>query len=203
MPTPFSALYDSVLPFLPGAQTPLVDATIRKAAREFLRRTTVAREHVVFTTGPEEMYQLQPTAGVPASVLTVTVDGAHSPLPVVPEHVARAGSPAVRGWSSPMPHLIKLFGIDAGALVDVELALTLSHDATAFPDGVFENYAEALALGTLSIMYSMPGKPWTSTESAKASARGFGNEIRTVRSKLRDGGQPNASTFSPSFKFGR
>ena len=58
-------------------------------------------------------------------------------------------------------------------------------------------------MGTLSMMYGMAGKPWTSTKGAQEAGRGFSQEIKSIRGRLRDGGQPNQSTFSPLFKFGK
>lgn len=53
MPTrPFSDLYNYVLPYVPGVETPLVDFHIRRVVREFCRRTTLWRHRVELTTEP-------------------------------------------------------------------------------------------------------------------------------------------------------
>ena len=74
MAKPFTALHDDVLPYLPGAPVPLVDSAIRKATREFLRRTTVLRQEFTFTTTPGiDTYRLNPASGQVSSVLAASL----------------------------------------------------------------------------------------------------------------------------------
>lgn len=47
---PFSDLYDYILPYVPSAETPLVDFHIRRVTREFCRRTTLWRRRIELTT---------------------------------------------------------------------------------------------------------------------------------------------------------
>ena len=205
MAKPFTALHDDVLPYLPGAPVPLVDSAIRKATREFLRRTTVLRQEFTFTTTPGiDTYRLNPASGQVSSVLAVYADGVDRPLPVATEYARYASTVTQTSWQSPTPNVLRILPVPTEEQTfRVEAVITLGFEDNSFPDEIFENYSDALALGTLSVMYAMPGKPWTSAESAKSSGRGFGNEIRRVRSLLRDGGQPNASTLTATFKFGR
>ncbi|MGU7895811.1 hypothetical protein, partial [Escherichia coli] len=84
---PFSRLYDQVLPYLPGAETAIVDSQIRKVLREFMKRTTICRQSFVITTvAGVSAYRLEPTFGQVSSVLHVWQDGG-SPLPNVPEEM--------------------------------------------------------------------------------------------------------------------
>lgn len=205
MAKPFTALHDDVIPYLPGAAVPIIDSAIRKATREFLRRTTVLRQEFTFTTTPgADTYRLTPAFGQVSSVLGVYEAGVDRPLPVATEHARHAGAVTQTAWQSPTPNVLRILPVPAEPKeFRVEAVITLGFEDTEFPDDIFENYSEALALGTLSVMYSMPGKPWTSADAARSAGRGFGNEIRRVRSLLRDGGQPNASTLTATFKFGR
>lgn len=203
MPMPFSALYDHVLPYLPGAEKPLVDANIRKAAREFLRRTTLVREDFAFTTQPGvDKYQLNGQKGQVSSIIAVHADGNPRPLPVATEE-ARARGGKKLSWWSPVPTVLAIYPVpDREIGITLEAVVTLRLDATELPDDIVETYVDALAAGTLALMYAMPGKPWTSKEGAQVSGRAFGSEIKSIRGKLRDGGQPNRSTFTPMFRFG-
>lgn len=208
MPQPFSIMYDLVIPYLPGADTPIIDASIRKAVREFLKRTTLQRETFQFTAVPgTARYQLNATTGQVSSVLAVYRDDDAYPLPVATEEDRRrhvTGSIARPGWWSPLPTQIEVWPTPvAGNVFTVEAAITLPQDATELPDGLYESYGETIAMGVLAVMYSMPGKPWTSNNAAQTAGRGFSAEIKTLRGRLRDGGQPNHSTFTAVAKFGK
>ena len=195
----FNDLYDYTMPYLPGAEPGIIDFHIRRALREFFKRTSVWREVIEFTTTPgEATYQLQPTAGVVAAVMSVHIDGHWRAA--IPENkrdpYIAAGLPTA--WYSLLPQVITLYPQPAGTTgIRVEAALTLPLDDTArsFPDSVLEEHAEAIAAGVISAMMLMPGKPWTQREAGAMYGRIFGSAIRDTRGKLRDGGQPNQSTF--------
>lgn len=203
MPQPFSDLYDFVLPYLPGAEIPLVDASIRKAARDFLRRTTLKREEFAFPTVPGvSQYQLNGLSGQVSSVMWVREEGQEGLLPVATEDYRRQNGRRTAWWS-PTPTVLALYPTPEKVVeMRLEAAVTLPLDATDLPDNLLDTYAEVLASGVLSMMYAMPGKPWTSRDAAVVAGRAYSQEIKTIRGRLRDGGQSNQSTFSPTFKFG-
>lgn len=202
----FDDLYDYVLPYLPGAEQGIVDFHIRRALREFLKRTAIWRQVIEFnTTAGVATYSLQPTEGVVSSVMDVRVDGRYAP-PVPEDRRDPYVAPGVpSGWYNLLPQVITLYPQPLGVVpVRVEAILTLPVDDTVrtFPDHVRDEHAESIAAGAVSGMMLMPGKPWSKAESAAVYGRIFGSAIRDTRGKLRDGGQPNQSTFVGARKFG-
>jgi hypothetical protein len=205
---PFSDLYDQVLPYLPGAEPPLVDSQIRKALREFMRRTTISREIFEWDTAaiPTPTYHLIPSYGEVSSIIGVWLmeNGSAKPLPPVPEDrrvLREPGRP--EGWYTTALDYVTLHPQPDGVYpMRAEAVVTLAQDSTHFPDYILRHHAEAICAGVLSLMYGMPGKPWTQAQSAAQAGRAFAGEIRTLRGSLRDGGQPNQSTFIAARKFG-
>lgn len=196
----FDDLYDFILPYLPGAEPGIVDLHIRRALREFLTRTTVWREVFEFNTVADTpTYQLQPTLGKVGSVLGVTIDGV--PVTSIPEHLRSSVMPAgvAQRWYGLLPEVISFYPVPAGVqAIKVEAAITLPVDGSLrqFPAEVYNEHAEAIAAGVIASMMQMPGKPWTQRDAALTYGRAFGSAIRDTRGKLRDGGQPNQSTFT-------
>jgi hypothetical protein len=203
----FNVLYDQLLPYLPGAEIELVDFQIRKVMRDFLTRTTLLREPFTFTTVPgAATYRLTPGYGEVASVMEVRSPYSVYPLPVVPE-AKRAIVPTPdmpRGWWTAIAPLLVLHPVpDAEYDIHVVAAVRPTNDADRLPEDITNQHEETLATGVLAAMYSMPGKPWTKKDDALALARAYNSSVKTIRSTLRDGGQPNASTVTPAYVFGR
>lgn len=202
----FESLYNLVLPYLPGAETPIVDLHIRRALRDFFKRTTVWRERFEFDTTPAiSSYQLQPSTGTVAAVMNVHVRGNYvHPVPEDKRDPFRdAAEP--NGWFTLLPQVINMYPTPNVVVpVSVEAAITLPVEDTLriFPDEILEEHGEAVAAGVISGMMMMPGKPWTQRDAAGTYSRIFGSAIRDTRGKLRDGGQPNQSTFTPLYRFG-
>ncbi len=204
-----ASLYELVLPYLPGAEVPVVQLHARRVLREFLRRTTVWRERVTFNTalpgvGVSETYRYAPTSGEVAATLAVYVDGSSSPLPVATEatranHRLQPAPP--RGWYSNAAALLSfwpqpdaVYAIEADVTLVIPIMQSAAGDDT-FPDDVFAEYGEDIAAGVIGYMMAMPGKPWTQMEAGQIYLRRYENRIRSLRGRLRDGGQPNASTM--------
>jgi hypothetical protein len=206
---PFSTLYDQVRPYLPGAEPAFINEQIRKVLREFMKRTTLVRETFAFdTTAGMSTYQLIPGFGQVSSVLEVFYDepgsGIERELRARPESARYLRSPAKPdSWWTSLPDIITLSPTpDAIYTISVRAATTLKQDATTFPEELLAHHAEAIAAGVMAIMYAMPGKPWTAGQAAKEAGRTFNGAIRTIRGNLRDGGQPNQSTFRGVAGFG-
>lgn len=206
---PFSALYNQILPYLPGAEIPIVDLQIRKATREFMKRTTVVQEKFTFdTTADSPIYQFNPTFGEVASMMRVWIRDEHGnerELGNVLEERRRPLDPPGKpvGWYTTLPHLLTLQPCpDAAYTITCAAALTLSQTDTQLPEELVRQYAEALAAGVVAAMCSMPGKPWTHADTAKNSGRIYSRVISTIRAAQRDGGRPNQSTFTGIARFG-
>lgn len=202
---PFSTLHDQVVPYLPGAELGIVNSNIRKALREFMKRSAMFRETFQFnTTAGVSSYQLNATFGQVASLLSVTSPDFPRGMPVITEdqQIRRdAGSP--RGWYTVIPQVLNIYPTpDAVYPVTADAIITLKQTDNDYPEELLANHGEAIAAGVLSIMMGMPGKPWTSTNSAKQYGRVFNSEIKTVRGRIREGGQPNHSTFTAARRFG-
>lgn len=198
----FDQLYDFVLPYLPGAETGIVDFHIRRTLREFFRRTTVWRETFEFDTALAgetyaDTYQLTPSNGQVSSVLQVYLDGQQLG-PVAEARRDPLASPRKpAGWHALVPHVLTLYPApDAEYPVKVTAAITLPiGDVNEFPDSVLQAYAEPIAAGVIGAMLLMPGKPWSQSKAAPEYNRVFGGAVREIRGRLRDGGQPSHSTF--------
>jgi len=206
---PFSRLYDQVLPYIPGAELPIVDVQIRKALREFMKRTTLIRQTFTFpTVAGFPSYQLTPTFGQMSSVLQVfldNTDGHELELPVRTEEQRYAGvSPGQPNsyWST-LPNVVMLYPTPNDVFqISAIGVVTLKQDDTTFPEELLDNYAEIIAAGAIAALTAMQGKPWTSSPSSQAAGRTFSDGIKTIRASLRDGGQPNQSTFRGIARFG-
>jgi hypothetical protein len=202
----FEDLYDLILPYLPGAEQAIVDLQICKALREFFKRTTVWRETFAFnTTIGADTYSLTPTAGEVSSTLLVKAQG--NKIDPAPEQLrdpnAVPGPP--RGWYSLIPRLLVLYPVpDAIYPISLTAVITLPIDGSlrTYPEEVHSEHAEAIANGVMGAMMAMPGKPWSKMDSAQVYGGAFGKAIRDTRGKLRDGGQPNQSTFRAPCRFG-
>lgn len=205
---PFSTLYDQVKPYLPGAESAMIDAQIRKVLREFMKRTTLIREQFAFDTIPgASTYQLIPAFGQVSSVLEVFYDdssGNEIKLRPRPEELRYQRSPAQPdSWWTAIPDMITVSPVpDNTYTISVRAATTLKQDDTTFPEDLAKHYGEAIAAGVMATMYAMPGKPWTSSQSSIQAGRVYNGAIRTIRGNLRDGGQPNQSTFRGIAGFG-
>jgi hypothetical protein len=207
----FSALYDYTMPYLPGAEPAVIDFHIRRVLRDFFKRTTAWRLTFEFQTIPgQATYQLVPGTGKQVSSL-LSVDVDTKGIGVVPEERRDRNVTSAKpyGWYQLLPQVLTLYPTpDAEYTVRVDAAITLPIEdeggskVHTFPGEFFDEHAEAIAAGVISGMMLMPGKPWTKLDSGASYGRIFGAAIRDTRGKLRDGGQPNASTFTAPVKFG-
>lgn len=210
---PFTDLYDYVLPYVPSVEPALVDFHIRRVTREFCRRTTLWRQvFSVNTVAAQADYQLLPygasiaplptgSIGEPYSILSVEYNG--QPLPPIPEDYrprasrrSEQGTPS--GYFSPSARIITLYPVPtavAPLTVEAVMVLTLEPTTAEMPEFLVEDYREVLADGTLSSLKMLNGKPWYDMEGATIAGQRFTRAVLALRSKLRDAGQPNSSTF--------
>jgi hypothetical protein len=202
---PFNTLYDQVVPYLPGAEPGIIDSNIRKALREFMKRSAMFREEFVFNTTPGvHAYQLTPTQFQVASLLSAYAPSISTrALDVATEEMQTLNYRGPLRWYAIVPDVINLIPAPDDAIeIRANAILTLKQADTTYPEELLHHHGEAIAAGVLSIMMGMPGKPWTKTESAKQYGRVFNSEIKSVRARVRDGGQPNHSTFIAARSFG-
>jgi hypothetical protein len=203
---PFSALYDQVMPYLPGADLPLVDFQIRKIARDFMKRTTIQREDFTFVTqAGVPTYQLTPAYGEVCSILTVWEGDNRNPLGVATEDRrgrVDAGSP--RMWWSMLPSMPTIFPTPDGEYtITINAAVCPTLADTMLPEVVVAQHAEALGAGVLAAMMGMPGKPFTQSQASRSNGLMYSGAVRTIRATIREGGQPNHSTITALRRFGK
>lgn len=198
---PFLDLYDHVIPYLPGAETSVVDLQIRRTLKDFFRRTTLWREDVPVTILPDQtLYALVPSTPI-ARVAHVMRVG-HGPhaidLAPVPEHYRMApGYVDTRAgwWVQNLPY-IHLRTTEPTAVVSCALTLTVEPGVLEFPEWVLNNHVEIVSAGILAHMMSMPGKPWTQLDLAGVHWKRYSSGVLAERAQLRDGSRPNASTMT-------
>lgn len=200
----FSDLYDFILPSLPGAETGMVNLTIRRVLRDFFKRTTLYRESYSWTaTAGKALYQLLPTAGAVHSILAVTVNG--TPINAMNESDRRPlaiesaiASAAPTGWYSTYPPLITLVPTPKGGetiTADAVLTVPLDNTVLTFPQMAFDEYGEEIGAGVVGVMMNLPSKPWSqSPDIAGMNLAKYARCVIAVRARLRDGGRPNNST---------
>lgn len=205
-PVPTSILYDQLLPYLPAVETPLLDVQIIKVARDFFKRTTLLREQFTFTTvaGVAE-YRLIPSYGEVSAIMDIWPGSSVNPLKVITEaRRPRADAAEPRGWFAMLPDTPSLYPTpDDAYTFTVNAAIRPRSDATELPGEYVTQYLEEIAAGVLAVMYGMPGKPWTQSKSATEAGRMYAGAVKTIRATVRDGGQPNQSTFTAARRFGR
>jgi hypothetical protein len=200
-----NTMYSQILPYLPGAETPLVDLQLRKVLREFMKRTTIYRETFMFNTTPGvSTYKLVPVFGQVSSIIDAWGDNGKTLMRAIPEErrvPIEARKPY--GWFSQVPDYVTFYPTpDAAYPIMVSAAIMLQLTDNEYPEEILHHHAEVVAAGVLAAMYGMPGKPWTQSKAAVDAGRMFGRGINTIRAKLRDGGQPNQSTFRGIVPFG-
>lgn len=197
----YAELYDRILPYLPGAELPVVNLIIQRTARDFLRGSAVWQETLLVpTVTAQRDYVLSPTAAGarPSSVLWVRENSRD--IPVVPEGLMRrmTTTPGVPyGWYSEVPTILTLLPTpDAvyNVTVRVVLTLTVASAQSDIPEVLTKDYPEEVASGVLANMLLMPGKPWTNTNTAGLHAIQYAKAIRAIRAIAREGGRPGSST---------
>lgn len=200
---PYLDWYDHTLPYLPGAETGVLDFHIRKILREFLRRTTVWRETITLTPlVGSYSYALVPAnpGAIVAAVLSVGDSGNMNHFPVLPENYRPAPGYAdasrPRGWYVQALPYINLYGAIGPTGVQCVLTLTLEPGVLEFPDFLLNQYSDIIGAGIVASMMAMPGKPWTQFEVAQVHWRRYVNGMLALRAELRDGGQPNSGRFT-------
>lgn len=203
---PFSTLYDQLLPYLPAVERPLLDLQIRKVARDFYKRTTILRETFTFdTVAGVSDYALTPTYGEVSAIMAAWYATNIQPLPVATEDrrpLSAQGQP--RSWFAQVPNIITIYPTpDAVYPMTVNAAVRPSNLTTDLPEEITNQYMEELSAGVLAAMFGMPGKPWTQSQSAKDAGRMYAGAVKTIRATIREGGQPNQSTFIAARRFGK
>lgn len=174
---PLSAFYDLLLPELPGAGTPMVDAQLQAVAREFCSSTSAWRAPFdpVATVAGTATYDLSPSEAQSEVVrlLRVAVNGvllwdpAWTPdsAGVTPKYAADQPPFTVSADLSEITLTDEEVptAAQAGGLA-IDGAMTLKAGAQQLPDFLFTIHFAAIRAGVLARMMRMGKKPWTDRE---------------------------------------
>jgi hypothetical protein len=202
----FGDFYDYILPEVPLTTTAFVDFQMRRVLREFFRRTTCWRhtQAIALTDATTNPISLVVPDGIPSAVLSVVLDGAQYPLPVLPEHLrppvgAALDRGSVVGWYLIAADELYVHRLpDGDHTLQVSLVANLPRDPenVTVPDFVLDHHHDIVADGVIAALYTMAGKPWTQPEAGKLKTKSYVRGVNAIRAALRDGGQPNASMFT-------
>lgn len=202
----FSQLHDHVVPALPGADTPIVNYHIRRAVREFLKRTCIWREQVAqFNVTPGvagyALSSSDPAAEV-CEVLSVVLDGKQLGVVSDRDRVAygvTSDRDFPRGWSRLTPRVVTFSEAPLQAYpCNIEVALTVTQNpaVTQMPDFLVQDYVEAMADGAKASAMLMAGKPWTNPQLGEFHGTRFKLAVNALRAQINDGGRVNVHRFT-------
>lgn len=175
--TAFTALYDEVVPDVPGAPLPLVLNAIRNAAIEFCERSCVLVETPtpVDAVALTPSYALAPSTGMSVvQPITVWYNGKRLTYKT-PEELdelydnwpAKFGLPYY--YTQEIPGTIILVPMPDTALtagITAKIAVKPGLAATTIIDWLFEKYYMVLAHGAKWKIKEIVGKPWSDPKGA-------------------------------------
>lgn len=161
-----------VLPHVPGCPVPIADSAILRAAIRFCAETGVWRYDLAPVAAEADTVQYAfapPTGAKVERVLAAWLNG--EPLAVknatdmlgATDWKTRTGTPTTLVVLSDTH--FRLYPLGAGD-VDLQATLKPARSATTIDDAVFEAHADAIADGALEILFTYPGKPWSSPDLA-------------------------------------
>lgn len=168
------ATWDVFLPdvrvHVPDAPDPLVRQALRRASRQFCRRTRAWRAWVTCTAGdPREYTMTLPTGAAVVRIERVTVD--RKPLDLVPFHwpehdpIEHADAEDVGVVSEDLATLV-VTGPEITGDIRALLSLMPTRQATGVGDFVAERYLEAIASGAASDLLRTRGADWYDPQAA-------------------------------------
>lgn len=173
-----STLLPEILPYVPGCPDPMVEQELRSAARIFFTRTKawvqwLDEEYLVANL---REYDLSLPAGTEVvRVQRATVDG--RPVEVVgwnslPSDMAIHGAGGTPQLVSSPDRLTLTIGAPgaSGSRLQVQAALMPSRSATAIPDHLLSQHADALIDGAKYRLLRVPGPLHKPQEAAEAMA---------------------------------
>lgn len=174
MATPFTDMYEHVLPELPGCPTVLVLPTIVKVVRHFCEQT--------------QAWKLDLDAiNIRSGVDTYDLDGVPSCAEIImPSYVESLGNEldAEDGYTMPNREQITLSDEpqedEVGGLV-IQVVLRPKTDATETCDDLFCDWHEIWAYGVMERLMRMPDKIWTEPNMANAYHTMYWNGINDAR----------------------
>lgn len=169
----WTTLYDYLMPLAPGCSQAMADLQLRIAAQEWCDKTLCWRVWLDDVTTEADVNQYDFETGIGQDVvqlLRATLDG-HD-LEVITVDTVPANWRSDTSFSEhkgifsvdsetfilvPMP--------DVGLIVQTEVALRPTNDATGIEDFIFNSYASDIATGAAARLHAMPKKPYSYPQS--------------------------------------
>lgn len=199
----FDDLLPDVLPSVNGCPRFTAEDHIRRAAREFCRRTHVWQSDLApFNTVANTVnYALALPAGSSVvRLFRVDVGDCHG-IALLDEAEAKAqvasGSQCAFAWLSGNALCINPAPISVQA-VQVQVSLKPSTTAVSWPDDLDENHREALIYGALATLFEMPKVDWSDDSKADRNNARFNAKVNAA-ARNRTKGRATQGRRSHSF----
>jgi hypothetical protein len=190
---------DDLMPELPGADVPIVEAALVRAAIEFCDKARVYRgDHPAIDAVAEQgTYSWEPTEeNVEVCHIFHVWYAGEQLTPRSGEYLAdtydywpeETGTPA--HYHVERTDALIVVPAPAEALEDAivaKVALRPTLDATGIPDDLFAEYRGAIAAGAMSRLMRMQKKPWTNYEMANAYGQAFRSAIEDASHRMQAG----------------
>lgn len=192
MITPYTNLYDEVLPDVPGVPVNVALHAIRNACIKFCERSKiwVVDHDPVAAIANESVYQFEPPNGaVVCDVSTVRFDGVDiDPTTQLDLRNEYRNWPSLTG--TPLRYLqenteeLILFPKPNASLANaltMKVALKPTRKSTGIEGWIIEKYQEELAHGAKAKLFAMQKKPWSSGDLAGYHAGMFESAIAAAK----------------------
>jgi len=206
MATPIDDLLPEIVPECPGVPDPLATLAVRRAAREFCRRSTWWRESLaaIDTVAGTASYTLAP-ASAESMIVSVVDPVMHVKEPVYRKTRRWLGENAGLNWDTntgeiadyylmtdektlrlvPIPTVAQTGGLE------VTVVLQPTPTATNLDTDLYNQWYEAIAYGAKAYLQVQTDKPWSSPQDARVNAGLFEDKIHEAFSRVTAG---NADT---------
>ena len=188
--TPYTQLYDDVMPELPGAAQALVLHHVKRACNDFYERSLFVRQdltpiNVLANTATYALAVTDPTNYDISKVMAVLLDG----KPLLPKTIEALDADS-SNWrtqtgvsanytqtalNSLTIAYVPVASITAGLKVTV--AVVPQYGGAGIDDAVYNKWAEVIAAGVKYRLMQMRKKPWSDAQEADRLRRYFDSEV--------------------------
>jgi len=181
----WSDFYPWVRPSTVGCPNPTLDLHLRQAAIEFCRRTLcwVRTLDPVLANGLDIRFDLDlPSQTQAVKLMAVEVNGQEYPLvdPQRGQQLVRQGCNADFSFTQDKLTLDVHPLRSSGDLIEVDMALAPSFNATGVETDVISPYVQEIGQGASASLQMMPGVPWSEPNLAAANKAMFNQRLGTV-----------------------
>ena len=194
--TPYTALYDDVMPELPGADLAVVLHQIKRTCNDFYERSLYARETLVPIDVVQGTATYTPIVSDPADfeigkILGVRFNNGSAAGPVklqsrtkhqlnieVPNWDTRQGNP-VYYTQGDIASVTLVYVPDAGYVggLIITIAKLPIYLGVGIDTNIFEKFSEAIGAGIKQRMMRMAKKPWSNPPMALEYGKFFESEV--------------------------